>query len=103
MTAGLDEVSVGDLEVSVDSLDLAAAAAIYREYGCLVVRGLMVDYLDDINVEINQVIAETIDLIPKASKVTEGWSTPNGALLLPAPEGQDKDAPFDHLQRRRQK
>ena len=42
MTAGLDNVSVEDIEISADNLDTAAAAAIYREHGCLVARGLRV-------------------------------------------------------------
>ncbi len=91
MTAGLDNVSVEGIEVSADNLDTAAAAAIYREHGCLVVRGLMVDYIDEICREIDHVLAETIDLITEARQVPEGWSTPNGALLLPAPKGFPRD------------
>jgi len=85
------DVSVKDLELSADRLDVAAAAAIYREHGCLVVRGLMTPYLESVRRDIDRVIGETLAGIDQATKVTEGWGTPNGALLIPAPPGFHRD------------
>src|SRR5690242_17129506 len=45
-------VTVQDLEVFADDLDVTRAAAIYQEHGCLVVRGLMKPYLADIQRDI---------------------------------------------------
>jgi ectoine hydroxylase-related dioxygenase (phytanoyl-CoA dioxygenase family) len=85
------DVAVADLAVEADGLDTARAAAIYGEHGCLVVRGLMNEYLPAMRAQIDRVIAETIAHIPQARQVPEGWVTPNGALLLPAPEGFPRD------------
>lgn len=84
-------VTVSDIEVHADSLDVQRAAAIYKTHGCLVVRGLMKRWVPTLSEQIDAVIAETIELIPEARKVTEGWSTPNGSLLLPAPQGYHRD------------
>ena len=43
-TATLPTVSIEQLELFADNLDPQRAAAIYREYGALVVRGLMQPY-----------------------------------------------------------
>lgn len=85
------DVHAEDLAVTADDFDVADAAAIYRKHGCLVVRGLMTPYVKSIRRDIDRVIAETLDGIDAATKVPEGWSTPNGALLIPAPEGYHRD------------
>jgi phytanoyl-CoA hydroxylase len=84
-------VSLSDIEVDADTLDLQRAASIYREHGCLVVRRLMVAYLDDVLHDINHCIEETLGLMDSATPCPEGWSTQNGALLIPAPEGYERD------------
>lgn len=40
--------SVADLELSADQIDPQAAAQLYREHGCFVVRGLMRDFADQV-------------------------------------------------------
>jgi ectoine hydroxylase-related dioxygenase (phytanoyl-CoA dioxygenase family) len=90
-TATLPEVSVGDIEVNAESLDIQAAAEIYKEYGCLVVRGLMSNYIPDMSREINMVIEESLAQVDQAVKNELGYSTPNGTLWLPAPEGFDRE------------
>ena len=86
-----DHVTVRDIAVPADNLDVPAAAEIYRVHGCLVVRGLMAPYVDAIRSDIDRVIDETLANYDAAVKVTEGWTTPNGTLLIPAPENFDRD------------
>src|SRR5436305_15093558 len=84
-------VTVEQLEVFADSLDVQQAAAIYKEHGCLVVRGLMTPYLAELQSDIEATAAQSIALLDQAKKVPEGWTTPNGTLFLPAPPGYPRD------------
>lgn len=89
----LPEVTVQDVEVFADDLDLSRAAAIYNEYGCLVVRGLMKPYVEQMSREIDFFCDQSLSLLDKATVVPDiGWNTPDGTLFLPAPEtyGRDK-------------
>ena len=81
----LPAVDVKDIEVFADDLDLKRAAKIYKEYGCLVVRGLNKRYVNDIHRDCEAVAQESIAQLDRAKKVKEGWTTPNGTLFLPAP------------------
>ncbi len=87
----LPDVSVQDIEVFADTLDVARAAAIFKEQGCLVVRGLMKDYIPELSRDIEAAAAESLALLDKAKKVPEGWVTPNGTLFLPAPPNYPRD------------
>jgi len=80
-----------DLEVYADHLDVARAAALYREHGCLVVRGLMRAYLPLLRRDIDAAAAQAIALLDQAEKIPEGWRTPDGTLFLPAPPGYPRD------------
>ena len=91
MKAESTNVSVKDIEVCAESLDVKKAAAIYKEHGCLVVRGLMKPYLEAINRDIENAARESIALLDQAKKIPEGWVTPNGTLFLPAPANFDRD------------
>jgi ectoine hydroxylase-related dioxygenase (phytanoyl-CoA dioxygenase family) len=91
MTTTHSAVSVKDLEIDAANWDLDKAATIYREHGCLVVRGLMTEYVPSVKREIEQVMEETYALFDQAKKVVEGWVTPNGSLLLPAPKNFARD------------
>jgi phytanoyl-CoA hydroxylase len=84
-------VTVHDMEVFADDLDVRRAAVLYREHGALVVRGLMQPYLADLQRDIEASAQESIALLDRAQKVTEGWVTPNGTLFLPAPPGFRRD------------
>jgi hypothetical protein len=84
-------VSVSDLEVFADRLDLEKAAAIYQEHGCLVVRGLMKPYLAALQRAIEAAAAHAIGLLDRAERIVEGWRTPDGTLFLPAPPGYPRD------------
>jgi phytanoyl-CoA hydroxylase len=84
-------VTVEQLEVFADRLDVRRAAEIYDEHGCLVVRGLMRPYLEELQRDIERTAAQSIALLDQAKKVTEGWTTPDGTLFLPAPPGYPRD------------
>lgn len=77
------------IDFDAASLDLDAAAAAYREHGCLVVRGLMSRYVQDIRRDIEAAVAKANALYDQAEKVPEGWTTPDGTLWLPAPHRTD--------------
>ncbi|XP_062508060.1 uncharacterized protein LOC134184400 isoform X2 [Corticium candelabrum] len=79
-----------DLEVHADSLDAKEAADIYRKYGCLVVRGLNVKYVDDIRRTVELQAEQSIQLLPEKKKIPEGWLTSDGTLFIPAPEGSSR-------------
>lgn len=89
--AELPTVTIEDLEVSAADIDLQRAAEIYQEYGCLVVRGLMKDYIPEIARDIEATAQQSIALLDQAERIVEGWRTPNGTLFLPAPEGFQRD------------
>jgi phytanoyl-CoA hydroxylase len=84
-------VTIQDIEVFADRLDPQQAAAIYREHGCLVVRGLMKPYLADLQRDIEVTAAQSISLLDRAERIVEGWKTPDGTLFLPAPPGYHRD------------
>jgi phytanoyl-CoA hydroxylase len=79
------------LEVFSDRLDPERAAAIYQQHGCLVVRGLMRPYVPDLGRDIEITAAQSIALLDRAERITEGWRTPDGTLFLPAPPGYARD------------
>ena len=85
------KVTVEDIAMSVDALDVQKAADIFEEHGCLVVRGLMAPYIEAIHQDIEAAAAESISLLDKAERIVEGWRTPNGTLFLPAPAGYERD------------
>ncbi len=84
-------IEAGLISLSVEDLDVAEAAAIYRQYGCLVVRGLMKPYVEDMAADIAATVEQSIALLDQAEKKPEGWVSPNGSLFIPAPEGYSRD------------
>ena len=78
-------VTVQDIEVFAERLNVDQAAAIYQQYGCLVVRGLMRPYINAIARDVEIAAQQAIDLLGEAKKTPEGWVTPDGTLFLPAP------------------
>jgi len=91
MTIELPQVSIEQIELSADRLDPQHAAAIYREYGALVVRGLMRPYVAQVRADIEAAAQQAIALVNQAKKVPEGWTTPDGTLWLPAPKNFSRD------------
>ena len=65
----LPDLALDQLEVSADNLDIGKAAGIYKTFGCLVVRGLMRQYLEPINRHINQLIDETYRQFDQAEAI----------------------------------
>ncbi|MCC6445130.1 MAG: phytanoyl-CoA dioxygenase family protein [Armatimonadetes bacterium] len=84
-------VAVEDIEVFADDLDLRKAAAVYSDHGCLVVRGLMKPYLAELERDIEATAAQSLALLDRAERVNEGWVTPDGTLLIPAPSHYSRD------------
>jgi len=88
-------MDVCDIEVRAEELGsrqgLEEAARKYLEHGCLVVRGLARRYVPALQRDIEATAANAISLLDQAKKVPEGWSTPDGTLWLPAPEGFARD------------
>lgn len=78
-------VRIEDLEIQAEGLDVLRAAAIYHQHGALVIRGLLAPYLEGVRADIERAARQAIQLIPQAVKIPEGWQTPDGTLLLPAP------------------
>lgn len=86
-----DQVSIEDIEMSVEALDLQKAADIFETHGCLVVRGLMNPYIQAIREDIEAAATESLALLNEAEQIVEGWKTPNGTLFIPAPDGYERD------------
>ena len=84
-------ITTDEITVSVEDLNVAEAAAIYREHGCLVVRGLMKPYIGDMAADIATTVRQSVALLDRAERKPEGWVSPNGSLFIPAPEGYDRD------------
>ena len=86
MTTALEPLpSVEEIELFADDLDTARAAEIFRQHGCLVVRGLMRPYVEAVSRDIEATYAQSVALLDQATQSEVGWHTPNGALFLPAP------------------
>lgn len=83
--------TVKDLELFADDLDVQRAAIIFKEHGCLVVRGLMKPYIEELHRDIEVSAAQAISLLDRAEKIVEGWRTPDGTLFLPAPPNYPRD------------
>ena len=86
-------VQVADIEMHAADLDLTRGAAIYAEHGCLVVRGLMSAYAEAIGADVVRTMEQAINLYERGSyrQTNVGLSTPDGTLLIPAPDGFERD------------
>lgn len=79
-------ITVSDISVEARDLDPQAAAAIYREHGCLVVRGLMKPHLDAVRADIEAAIADAYASMDSAHPVEGvGWVGRDGTLFIRAP------------------
>lgn len=85
------DIAVSDIELHASNLDPVQAASIYREHGCLVVRGLMNPYVEAIHRDIEASAAQSLALLSDAKPVPEGWVTPDGTLFIPAPNWFRRD------------
>lgn len=81
----VDTVTVQDIEMSAEDLNVQGAAEIFKQHGCLVVRGLMRPYIEEILRDVEASAAQAISLLGQATQIPEGWRTPDGTLFLPAP------------------
>lgn len=85
------KVRIEEIELFAENLDAQKAAAVYREHGCLVVRGLMKPYLTALSRDIEATARQAISLLDRAERIDEGWRTPDSTLFLPAPPGYHRD------------
>jgi len=85
-------ISVKELEVSIDRLDIARATAIYEEHGAVVVRGLSKAHVKPVLRDINAILQEAVSLLPKAVRnaTDGGLYTPNGARFADDPKHPGK-------------
>ena len=85
------DITVKDLEVTVEDLDIKHAVSIYNKYGCLVVRGLNIPYVQSIYQDAISAAEQAVSLLPQAEKIPAGWETPDGTLFIPvSPEYSSK-------------
>ena len=77
------ETTVKDLEVTAEDLDIKQAVSIYNKYGCLVVRGLNIPYVQSIYQDAISAAEQAIYLLPQAERIPAGWQTPEGTLFIP--------------------
>ncbi len=87
----IDMVTVQDVEMSSDDLNVRRAAEIFGEHGCLVVRGLMKPYLEEVLRDVERSAEQSVSLLDRAVQIPEGWKTPDGTLFLPAPPHYARD------------
>ena len=85
------DIAADEISVSIEDLNITEAAAIYRQQGCLVVRGLMKPYIAGMAADIAATVRQSIALLDRAEKRPEGWVSPNGSLFIPAPNGYKRD------------
>jgi phytanoyl-CoA hydroxylase len=86
-----NKVQISDLEVFAEDLDPERAAEIYRQHGCLIVRGLLKQYLPDLQRDIAATAEQSVAMLDQARQIPEGWVTPDGTLFLPAPPAFHRD------------
>ena len=85
------QVTLDEISVSVDTLDIKQAAAIYKQHGCLLVRGLMRPYVSEMAQDIAETVRQSVEMLDKVEQIPEGWKSPNGSLFIPAPKDYKRD------------
>ena len=83
----IERIHVDEISVDAATLNIEEAADIYRNHGCLVVRGHLKSYVEDVRKEIEYRYQLALENYDNAEKIKEGWRTPDGTLWLPAPTG----------------
>jgi len=87
----VSNVTIKQIEVNADNLDITRAKSVYEEHGCLVVRGLSRLYAEAVRSDIESAAQQAISLLGQAKHTAEGWWTPEGTLFVPAPKGFKRD------------
>ena len=92
MNKKVEMPDVGIEEIEIQAGDSPERGAeIYREYGALVVRGLLADCVEEVHADIEAAAQDAIAMVDRAKEVSGGWNTPDGTLWLPAPKGFGRD------------
>lgn len=91
-TLGIKDLEMHSSDLKTEA-DFKEAARIYKEHGCLVVRGLNKEYVGRIQKDAEHVAKQSLSLLDRAEKIPEGWLTPDGTLFIKANKegfGRDK-------------
>jgi len=86
-------IDVSELEVRHDDLDPQKVAEIYREHGAVVLRGLSRQYVQPILRDIEEILAQSLVLLPQATKMSKhkaSWTTPDGTSFNEDPNQPGK-------------
>jgi len=73
-----EKVQIGDVEHFADGLNPGKAAEIYKNHGCLVIRGLMKGYVEAVSRDIEATAKQYLAHLDQAEEIPEGWRTPSG-------------------------
>ena len=62
------------------------AASLFREHGCVVIRGLNNRWVGAINDAVRRTVEQSrrLEQLGRIERVPEGWVTPDGTLFIPA-------------------
>jgi ectoine hydroxylase-related dioxygenase (phytanoyl-CoA dioxygenase family) len=90
-------VTVQDIEVSADNLDVRRAAEIYQEHGCLVVRGLSRPYVGRMRQELEEIVAQSFSLLDQAEPFRNGWRTPDYTQFVAAQVAGGRDRAINSI------
>ncbi len=82
--------TAADLSLDAATLDLARAARIYAEHGCVIVRGLHRHTVAAVAVDVQRATDEAYRLADKAVRSEEGWWL-GGNLFIPAAPGSARE------------
>jgi hypothetical protein len=83
----LSAETVGALELGAEDPQLVSkAAALFREHGCVVIRGLNNRWVGAINEAVRRTVDQSrrLEQLGSIERVPEGWVTPDGTLFIPA-------------------
>lgn len=82
-------VTVEDLELSIDDIDLHEAKRIYDDHGALILRGVARDYVEEILEDMEDILDQAHRLLPRAEQHEahkHAWRTPDGSLFNDDPD-----------------
>ncbi len=86
-------VDAQELEAPLDDFHPQRAAEIYQEHGAVIIRGLSRPYLEPIQCDIEEILAQSLALLPQATKTSKHqatWVTPDGTSFNEDPNHPGK-------------
>ena len=85
------DTAVSEIEFFADDIDPVEASRVYQAYGCLVVRGLMKDYVEQIQADIETIAQESIAQLDLAQ--AHGWNEVQQPLSMRRREARRSSHP----------